>query len=72
MKVGSDREAASSPDAGQTGLGQDPWFKIAVMPAGTLQNWPCSRGIYSDKAHQEHVGFSFEIVLTLAFSADLE
>ena len=33
---------------------------------GTLQNWLCWRGIYSDKAHQEHVGFSVEIVLLLA------
>ena len=41
VKVGSDREAATSPDAAKPRCGQDPWFQIAVMRGGTLQNWPC-------------------------------
>ena len=45
---------------------------IGILSAGTLQIWPCYRGIYSHKTLYTTVGFSVDIILTLAFEADLE
>ena len=41
MKVGSDREAASSPVAPKPGLDEIGTLAIQILSAGTLQNWPC-------------------------------
>ena len=66
MKVRSDREAATSPMSPSFGLDEIGALAIQIMSAGTLQNWPCQRGMYSNKALREHVGFSVEIALLLA------
>ena len=41
VKVGSDREAASSPDAANAGVDEIGTLAIGFLSAGALQNWPC-------------------------------
>ena len=72
MKVGSDREAATSPNRASRGVAEIGTPAIGIVRGGTLQNWPCQRGVGSQKAHREHVGFSVEIVLLLAKEQDFE
>ena len=40
VKVGSDREAASSPDAANGCVDEIGTLAIQILSAGTLQNWP--------------------------------
>ena len=53
MKVGSERQAASSPEAPNYAVGEIGYTTIANLRGGTLQIWPCYMGIYSDKALPE-------------------
>ena len=52
MSVGSAREFASRDNLATFGkfrCRRDPGFPLLKTPAGTLQNWPCYRGIYPQK-----------------------
>ena len=53
VKVGSERQAASSPHAPNLASVEIGYTTIANLSAGTLQIWPCYMGIYSDKALPE-------------------
>ena len=57
------RVAPQTPNRGLDEIGYPQW---AGLSAGTLQNWPCYGGIYSEKIPYSAVGFSVEIVLLLA------
>ena len=62
VKVGSDREAASLPVAPKPDLDEIGTLALQIMSAGTLQNWPCYMGIYSEKLPYNTVGFCAQIV----------
>ena len=66
VKVGSERQAASSPNSPRIALDEIGYTTIWNLSAGTLQNWPCYREDYSHKIPYTTVGFSVEIVLLLA------
>ena len=67
VKVGSERQAASSPASPNVASVKIASLMIWILSAGTLQNWPCYGEDYSHKTPYTTVGFSVEIVLTLAF-----
>ena len=50
VKVGSDRQAASSPSSANAGVDEIGYFSRAALSAGTLENWPFHREDYSKKA----------------------
>ena len=62
MKVGSDREAATSPISSNFGVGEIGTLAIQITRTGTLRNWLCFREIYSEKFPYNTVGFGFQIV----------
>ena len=66
VKVGSDREFVSSPNSAKLRIRGDRGLLYTLLRGGTLQNWPCYKGIYSHKFPRNTVGFSVEIVLILA------
>ena len=53
MKVGSERQAATSPQTPSYAAVEIGYTTIWNLSAGTLQIWPCYMGIYSDKALPE-------------------
>ena len=53
VKVGSERQAASSPNSPNVAVIEIGYTTIWNLSAGTLQIWPCYMGIYSDKALPE-------------------
>ena len=57
VKVGSEREFASSPRFAKPRPDQNPGFSFTISPAGTLQNWRCCRDLYSEKDPYRQVGF---------------
>ena len=60
MSVGSAREFATSDKVATFAkfrCRRDPGFVLSIPPAGTLQNWPCYRGIYPHKIPYTTVGF---------------
>ena len=59
-RVGSGgRVAPESPNFGVAEIGT---LAIQIMRGGTLQNWPCYKGIYSEKFPYNTVGFCAQIV----------
>ena len=57
MKVGSERQAATSPDGPSYAVREIGYTTIANLSAGTLQIWPCYREDYSRKIPYTTVGF---------------
>ena len=72
VKVGSERQAASSRTRPTDASVEIDSLMIWNISAGTLQNWPCYREDYSHKIPYTTVGFSVEIVLRLEFYANLD
>ena len=56
MKVGSERQAATSPGAANAGLDEIGVTSIGNFSAGTLQNWRFHREDYSEKAPGGYAG----------------
>ena len=56
VKVGSDRQAASSPNSPNGCCGRDPSLMIWILSAGTLQNWRFHREVCSDKGTRGYAG----------------
>ena len=55
MKVGSERQAATSP-ARRTPIRRDRPFLSSLLSAGTLQNWRFHREVCSDKGTRGYAG----------------
>ena len=66
VKVGSERKVFSRQRGPTRCVAEIGTVMIWNISAGPLPNWPCYRGIYSHKIPYTTVGFSVEIVLTLA------
>ena len=62
VKVGSERKFASSPNRANSGADEIGYTMIGNSSAGPLQNWPCYRGIYSQKFPYNTVGFCAQII----------
>ena len=58
VKVGSERKVASSPTPPNSGVDEIDYTTIATLSTGTLQIWPCYKGIYSHKIPYTRVGLS--------------
>ena len=56
MKVGSERQAASSENGAEVGLDEIGETSIGNFSAGTLQNWLFHREDYSEKAPGGYAG----------------
>ena len=57
VKVGSERQAASSPTSANVGADEIGYFSRAALSAGTLQNWRFHGEDYSHKYPYTTVGF---------------
>ena len=56
VKVGSERQAASSPHGPNVAVIEIGYTTIANLSAGTLQNWRFHKEVYSEKAPRRYVG----------------
>ena len=56
VKVGSDRQAASSPSAAKVGLGEIGYTTIGILRRGTLENWRFHKEVYSENAPRGYAG----------------
>ena len=56
VKVGSDRQAASSPRAPKVAPDEIASLMIWILSAGTLQNWRFHREVCSDKGTGGYAG----------------
>ena len=56
VKVGSDRQAASSPNRAMGCLGEIGYTTIGMLSAGTLQNWRFHKEVCSDKGTRGYAG----------------
>ena len=56
MKVGSERQAASSPDRLREAPAEIASLMIWILSAGTLQNWRFHREVCSDKGTRGYAG----------------
>ena len=57
VKVGSERQAASSPNSPSFAVAEIGYTSIQILSAGTLQNWRFHREDYSHKIPYTTVGF---------------
>ena len=62
VKVGSERQAATSPASAKPGEFEIGYTTIWLLSAGALQIWPCYMGIYSHKIPYPTVGFSAKVM----------
>ena len=72
MKVGSDREAASSPGRPNFGVDEIGTLAIRFLRGGDPPKLALLQGMYSHKIPYNTEGFSVEIVLLLAKERDFE
>ena len=56
VKVGSDRQAASSPERPTDGVAEIGYTTIGILRGGTLQNWRFHREVCSDKGTRRYAG----------------
>ena len=56
VKVGSERQAATSPNSHNSASGEIGYTTIWNSPAGTLQNWRFHKEVCSDKGTRGYAG----------------
>ena len=56
MKVGSERQAATSPNSPNVGAVEIGYTTIQIFSAGTLQNWRFHEEVCSDKGTRRYAG----------------
>ena len=56
VKVGSERQAASSPMEANGCVHEIGYTTIQILRGGTLQNWPFHKEVYSEKAPRGYAG----------------
>ena len=62
VKIGSERQVATSPERPWDGVNEIGYTTTWILYGGTLQIWPCYRGIYSHKIPYTTVGFSAKVM----------
>ena len=56
MKVGSDRQAASSPNLPNFAVDEIGYTTIQILRGGTIQNWRFHKEVYSEKGTRRYAG----------------